>query len=365
MEALGEFLKEARIKANLSIMNIVEETHIMKKFIEAIEREEFSVFPGDAYLKGFLRTYSEYLGLNSEEVIRKYERIKIAETPTPMEQLIPKPKYDFRPILVVMLIILTAAGLAVGGFFGVRKIIASAEINKKEKIEKIKNITVTTVVKEIKTNVYKLSEKEKALSSLKKDDIIEFTIESNNYKIFIEELSPTVILNYGSGMELFLVHNYQHKLDMNGDERNDIEIILNQWDKSGANITFKLYDQSETTLSSLDGKNLNGENPETIVTKDLIEDLSFSLSCSNDQFLRYQIDDNEAVENYFKSGSSLNIKAAKYVILWLTNAGAASLNFSNYGKIFSPGESGKCEVKLIRWEKNNLGSYDLQSSSLK
>ncbi|HOF00293.1 MAG TPA: helix-turn-helix transcriptional regulator [Spirochaetota bacterium] len=362
MEALGEFLKEARIKANLSIMNIAEETHIMKKFIEAIEKEEFSAFPGDAYLKGFLRTYSEYLGLDSEEIIRKYERIKMAETPTPMEQLIPKPKYDFRPIIVVILIILTAVGLVVGGFFGVRKIIRAAKTNDKDKIEKVKD---TTAVKETKANVYKLSEKEKSLNSLKKGDIIEFTIDSNDYRISVAELSPTVILNYGSGMELFLVHNYQHKLDMNGDERNDIEIVLNQWDKSGANIAFKLYDQSESTLSSLDGKNLRGENPETIVTRDIIEELSFSLNFSNDQFLRYQIDDKEAVESYFNAGASLNIKAAKYVILWLTNAGAASLNFFNYGKIFSPGESGKCEVKLIRWEKNNLGGYDLQSSSLK
>ena len=77
MEALGEYLKEAREKLNLSIDKIADDTHIMKKFIEAIEIEEFTAFPGEAYLKGFLRTYSEYLGIDAEGVIRRYEKIKM------------------------------------------------------------------------------------------------------------------------------------------------------------------------------------------------------------------------------------------------------------------------------------------------
>ena len=97
MEELGNYLTEARLSLNLSIAKIVEETHIMRKFIDAIENEQFNVFPGEAYLKGFLRTYSEFLGLDPNDVVKRYERIKLAESPLPMEELIPKPSFDFKP----------------------------------------------------------------------------------------------------------------------------------------------------------------------------------------------------------------------------------------------------------------------------
>ena len=76
MDALGDYLKEAREKLNLSIEKISEDTRIMSKFIEAIEKEEFTAFPGEAYLVGFLKSYSEYLGIDGEDVVRRYERIK-------------------------------------------------------------------------------------------------------------------------------------------------------------------------------------------------------------------------------------------------------------------------------------------------
>jgi len=64
MESLGAILKEAREKTKISIDRIADETRISKKYLEALENEEFSKLSREAYLKGFLRTYCNYLHLN-------------------------------------------------------------------------------------------------------------------------------------------------------------------------------------------------------------------------------------------------------------------------------------------------------------
>ena len=100
MEPLGLYLKQVREGKKLTIDKVIEDTFIMKKFILAIEDDDFSSFPGEAYLKGFLRNYGEYLGLDPADLISRYERIKMSETPSPTELLIPKPKAFFSKILL-------------------------------------------------------------------------------------------------------------------------------------------------------------------------------------------------------------------------------------------------------------------------
>ena len=77
MESFGEKLRNAREKANYSIEQIARDTHISKRYLIALEDEDFSVFPGETYLKGFLKNYAEYLGLNSEEIVNIYKNITI------------------------------------------------------------------------------------------------------------------------------------------------------------------------------------------------------------------------------------------------------------------------------------------------
>jgi cytoskeleton protein RodZ len=47
-------------------------TKIRSKYIRALEEEEFSILPGDAYIRGFLRTYADYLGLDGQLYVDEY-----------------------------------------------------------------------------------------------------------------------------------------------------------------------------------------------------------------------------------------------------------------------------------------------------
>ena len=91
MESLGNKLKTAREERGLSYENISQETNISSRYLAALEREDFSAFPGEPYLVGFLKNYSEYLGLNLNEIMSLYNSIKLREQPVPVEQLLRDP----------------------------------------------------------------------------------------------------------------------------------------------------------------------------------------------------------------------------------------------------------------------------------
>jgi cytoskeletal protein RodZ len=90
MEAFGKKLTEARTARGLELDQVSRETNITRRYLEALEREDFAVFPGEPYLLGFLRNYCDYLGLNANECIAAYKNLKIQETPIPLKELMPK-----------------------------------------------------------------------------------------------------------------------------------------------------------------------------------------------------------------------------------------------------------------------------------
>ena len=64
MFEIGSSLREARARRKLSYDQVEAETKVRAKYIRALEDEEFDVLPSGTYVKGFLRTYAEYLGLD-------------------------------------------------------------------------------------------------------------------------------------------------------------------------------------------------------------------------------------------------------------------------------------------------------------
>jgi cytoskeletal protein RodZ len=74
MEQIGARLREARMRAKIDINQVESETKIRAKYLRAMENEEWELLPGEIYAKTFLRTYADYLGLDSREVVDDYRR---------------------------------------------------------------------------------------------------------------------------------------------------------------------------------------------------------------------------------------------------------------------------------------------------
>jgi hypothetical protein len=69
---IGNSLREARERQGLGYPEIELATKIRAKYIRALEEENFTSIPGDAYIRGFLRSYAEYLGLDGDVYVDEY-----------------------------------------------------------------------------------------------------------------------------------------------------------------------------------------------------------------------------------------------------------------------------------------------------
>jgi cytoskeleton protein RodZ len=73
MPEIGASLREARMRARIDISEIEGETKIRAKYLRALENEEWDLLPGPTYVKSFLRTYAEALGLDGKLLIEEYK----------------------------------------------------------------------------------------------------------------------------------------------------------------------------------------------------------------------------------------------------------------------------------------------------
>jgi hypothetical protein len=73
MPDIGATLREARMRARTDISEVEAETKIRAKYLRALENEEWDLLPGPTYVKSFLRTYAEALGLDGRLLVEEYK----------------------------------------------------------------------------------------------------------------------------------------------------------------------------------------------------------------------------------------------------------------------------------------------------
>src|SRR5688572_8861517 len=84
MAELGNTLSRARRARGITIEDAERDTHVSRRYLQALETEDFTIFPAPVYARGFLRTYSRYLGLNPEELIRVFPNGDLSVDITPL-----------------------------------------------------------------------------------------------------------------------------------------------------------------------------------------------------------------------------------------------------------------------------------------
>jgi cytoskeleton protein RodZ len=87
MASIGDTLREARMRQHLDIADVESKTKIRAKYLRALENEEFGMLPGPTFVKTFLRTYAEALGLDPQVLVEEYR--STYESREELEQLQP------------------------------------------------------------------------------------------------------------------------------------------------------------------------------------------------------------------------------------------------------------------------------------
>jgi cytoskeleton protein RodZ len=72
MTEIGDTLREARMRSHIDVSEIEASTKIRAKYLRALENEEWGLLPGPTFVKSFLRTYAQALGLDGKALVEEY-----------------------------------------------------------------------------------------------------------------------------------------------------------------------------------------------------------------------------------------------------------------------------------------------------
>ncbi|AEJ18625.1 helix-turn-helix domain-containing protein [Gracilinema caldarium] len=377
MESIGGQLRSARESKGITFEQIYRDTNIPKKYLEAMEAEDFSQFPGETYLLGFMRSYSDYLGLDSKDLISLYKSIKIQEQPVPMEQLLRDPKPANR---IPFIIALVAVVLIIGGglFF----------------IFRPKQDTVAAEQKVRKPVEYTLSG-----GTLEKryyiGDTTILQLDTQKYKIEVSQITDRVVLTSPVG-DTAVELGQEIPLDINADGTADVKIFVADLvkNKSDKGVVLRMAmdkaagseiaSTENSTAAASTGTNNSTENTVTTSVAEATPSnpapanapvllsspnpYPFTLQATfkGNCLLRWESDRKDRDERYFQKADILNVQAQNGIRLWLSNASAVKFQVIGGGKTVDVeiGSPGEVVVTDLKWVKDDDGRYKLTTVRL-
>src|SRR5438045_1234573 len=94
MPDIGETLRDARMRARIDVSEIEGKTKIRAKYLRALENEEWGLLPGPTFVKSFLRTYAQALGLDAKALVEEYRLHHESPGEPQLEPIVPAPRRD-------------------------------------------------------------------------------------------------------------------------------------------------------------------------------------------------------------------------------------------------------------------------------
>jgi cytoskeletal protein RodZ len=114
MAELGRVLFQARVGRGLTIEDAERDTRISRRYLEALEREDFSAFPAPFYARAFLRTYAQYLGLDAAQLLAALPHARLEPEVSPLPEISrpTTPGFSINWVVAgIVVLFLLAAGL--------------------------------------------------------------------------------------------------------------------------------------------------------------------------------------------------------------------------------------------------------------
>jgi len=360
MESPGEKLRIARNEKGLTLDQVSRDTNITIRYLEALETENYGIFPGEPYVIGFLKNYSAYLELDVQKVISLYRALRIQEQPVPVEQLIKHPP-KFPKFIIPTLIILIVLG---AGGWGVYNLI----LNRKNK--PVQNIVVSRVPVEY------MMEGNSMERRFYINDSLLIRIDNNTYKLELSNLGETVgILTPGGSVVLDL--SQEAGVDLNSDGIPELRITVADFAKNnvdmGALLHFYLMDAVAVYDAAVEAEQ---NIPYTMSAASSVNTTIIPASPSAYPFtlqsvfqgycmFRWEIlserDRSGRNQNYFQRADELNIQAQNGIRIWMSNAQAARFQVIGGGRTYplEIGVAGEIVVADIRWVRDENNQYRL------
>jgi cytoskeletal protein RodZ len=92
MPEIGATLREARMRERIDVSEIEAQTKIRAKYLRALENEEWGLLPGSTFVKSFLRTYAQALGLDGKALVEEYRLHHEGPSEAALEPIVATPR---------------------------------------------------------------------------------------------------------------------------------------------------------------------------------------------------------------------------------------------------------------------------------
>lgn len=353
--SLGEFLKLKRKERGVSIDEIVRETNISKRYLVALEENDFDEFPAETYILGFLTSYADALEVDREVITQMFHRQMRIEQDAPIEQLVGVQKRKPKK---------TGSGNAgkIGAIFGIIFIIAFIVfiVVSGQNFEGRER----PVVVEEGTYYYSFDEiHSKGDMDLVIGDAIYVTNADNTVIIDLKDI--------GANQDLQVKINRQEFYFKEGD-------ILNiDTDNNGIDdMSFDIINIDDPVVE-MSIAVLEEEGREDRVVFSIVQDFqdaiesevatmieqpdSIKVVGSGTGYIQYQADDGTEYEQRITSSTALTIEFEDKLELILGNAGAVSLEIGDTKE--AGGSAGEVNKSIFYW-KYDGSQYTLMRAFL-
>lgn len=367
MASIGDQFRVAREAKGLSIDQVAGETNIAKRFIAAIEAEDFSVFPGDPYIIGFLRNYAEHLGLDAQAMVQSFRGIRIQEQPVPIQELIRPARPPLWPFVAAGAVVAIAA--AAFFLFGRRPQAPAADEPSATRPDPTEYVLADASFER----------------RLYEGDGVVVNHAGRRFVLVVKEIGDRVAVATPSGDTRFMLGE-EGSVDLDGDNRPELFIFIADFQKGqpdngalmrlraaeGLNLAAAPADQAAADQAAAPAAPAAPASalPERPSTQQLVvfsgkrspHPFVLNITFRNYAMFRHEIDRGERVEAYYHRGDQITAMANNTAKIWSSNAAAVKLTVQASGGQsvdLDLGATGKVVVKALRWSQGEDGSWSL------
>jgi len=363
--SLGEKLKTAREAKDLDFDQTSKDTKIAIRYLQALENEDFSDFPGEAYITGFLRNYGSYLDLDIQELLALYRALKIQEQPIPVKQLFKKPSL-LPKIAVITALVILALGVLGGGIFYL--------VTRPRTPRAVAPVARTPVEYTMSGDSFEhrfFSGDTILVPSGTEVSVREEGQDPERIKLELVSLDDVVTIHTPNGpVILDLTQEAEISLDDNGTSSlliSAVDYAKNNADM-GALLRFELKNTfapaAAIDADPVETASIIGQTASTVIFSSP-NPYPFTLQANFQGYcmFRWEIlmerDRRDRNERYFQRSDELNIQAQNGIRVWASNAQAAKFQVIGGGRtvpveIGSAGEVVVVDVRWVRDEENRF-----------